>query len=108
MEWIKLFHSEEEAFDNLKPNAVRKITVNEKAYCLVRNAKGLFVTSDACSHEGVSLSQGRCTSSGMIECPWHQFLFEPSTGECINQPCRPLTTFPTKIDEEGVFFGIQE
>jgi nitrite reductase/ring-hydroxylating ferredoxin subunit len=106
MEWIKLFDSEKEAFDTLELNAVRKVTVNNKAYCLARNTKGLFVTTDVCSHEGVSLSQGRCTSSGAIECPWHQFLFEPSTGECINQECRPLETYPVKIKDEGVFFGI--
>lgn len=106
MEWIKLFNSEKEAFDKLKLNTVRKITANKKEYCLVRNTKGLFVTTDVCSHEGVSLSQGRCTSAGTIECPWHQFLFEPSTGECVNQTCRPLETFPVEVKENGVFFGI--
>ena len=104
MEWIKIFNSEKEALATLKLNSVRKITVNKKEYCLVRNSKGLFVTTNSCSHDNSSLSQGKCTPNGGIECPWHHYLFDPSSGKCINHVCSPLETFPVRVDEQGVFF----
>jgi nitrite reductase/ring-hydroxylating ferredoxin subunit len=104
MEWIKVFNSEKEALSILNLNSVRKITVKNKEYCLIRNSKGLFVTSNFCSHDGGILSQGKCTTAGTIECPWHHYLFDPSSGECINHECGSLETFSMKINEEGVFF----
>ena len=104
MEWIKIFESEKEALSTLKINSLRKIKVADKEFCLIRNLKGIFVTSDSCSHDLGELSLGKCTPSGAIECPWHHYLFDPISGECINHECGKLETFTVRIDENGVYF----
>jgi nitrite reductase/ring-hydroxylating ferredoxin subunit len=105
MYWVKIFDSEKEALTILLINSVRKMTLNGKDYCLIRNSEGIFAISDSCSHDRASLSQGKCNANGRIECPWHHYLFDPSSGKCINHNCTSLETFPVKICEEGVFFA---
>ncbi len=102
MEWVKLFESVEEAHSSLTLNKPRKFTVDNSDYCVFRTQKGIFVTSDRCSHDGASMSLGECTPNGLIECPWHQFLFEPTTGKCTNEICNDLPTFDVKVDKGGV------
>ena len=75
-------------------------------YCIFRTADGIFVTSDRCSHDGASMSLGRCTPNGLLECPWHQFLFEPQTGKCTNHICNDLPTFKIKSSTDGVWVEI--
>ena len=108
MEKVKLFNSEKEALSSIPLNSVRKLVVNDKEYCLIRNNKGFFVTTNSCSHDSASLSSGKCTSNGMIECPWHHYLFDPSSGKCHNHPCEDLATYPVRINEEGVFFEMSK
>lgn len=105
MEWVKLFESEEEAHSILPLFSVRKITFQEIDYCLVRNRKGVFVTSNSCTHDDAALSQGSCTPNGTIVCPWHHYIFDPENGECISHSCDDLKTFPVKIGEDGVWFN---
>ncbi len=107
MAWIKIFNSEKEALATLSLNDLRKVTFEDTAYCLTRTTKGIFVTSDACSHDNASLSAGKCTTNGTIECPWHHYLFDPASGKCINHQCTDLQTFTVRVDEEGVFFNIE-
>jgi len=106
MDWIKIFNSKEEAFSILNLNSIRKITVQNKDFCLIRTSKGIFVTTNSCSHDGATLTLGKCTTNGAIECPWHHYLFDPESGTCINHDCGQLETFPVKIDETGVFFQV--
>lgn len=106
MEWVKLFDSVEEAHSTLPLNKPRKFTVSDSDYCIFRTQKEIFVTSDSCSHEGASMSLGRCTPNGLIECPWHQFLFEPTSGKCTNEICNDLPTYEVKTDSTGVWVNI--
>ena len=106
MEWVKLFETIEEAHSSLSINKPRKFTVNAIDYCIFKTSSGLYVTSDRCSHEGASMSLGRCTPSGLLECPWHQFLFEPDTGKCTNHTCNDLSTFEVKTSKDGVWVEV--
>ena len=63
----------------------------------------VFATSDACPHQGASLSAG-CIVSGYIECPVHFALFDIRTGESDGSvTSQRVATFATKV-EDGVIY----
>jgi nitrite reductase/ring-hydroxylating ferredoxin subunit len=64
---------------------------------------GYFATSDACPHQGGSLSKG-CVVESYIECPLHYALFDIRTGAADGGvTTTPVKTFKTRVDDGRVF-----
>jgi nitrite reductase/ring-hydroxylating ferredoxin subunit len=64
---------------------------------------GYFATSDACPHQGGSLSEG-CVVDNYIECPLHFALFDIRTGAADGGvTTTPVRTFNTRVDNGQVF-----
>jgi nitrite reductase/ring-hydroxylating ferredoxin subunit len=64
---------------------------------------GYFATSDACPHQGGSLSEG-CVIENYIECPLHYALFDIRTGAADGGvTTTPVKTFKTRVDDGRVF-----
>jgi len=61
-----------------------------------------FVTSDRCTHAHALLSEGYLEGF-LIECPFHQGLFDIRTGEAKGPPCtEPLRTFEVRREGEDL------
>jgi phenylpropionate dioxygenase-like ring-hydroxylating dioxygenase large terminal subunit len=56
----------------------------------------ITVAEGRCPHRGMALWMGRLRD-GCLECPYHGWLFEPVTGECVEVPALPPGTRPTGI-----------
>jgi nitrite reductase/ring-hydroxylating ferredoxin subunit len=41
---------------------------------------------NVCPHKGGPLHEGRWSSAGTVQCPWHGYVFDLSTGECLSRP----------------------
>ena len=73
----------------------------------VYNLDGDFcVTDDACTHGPGSLSEG-FVEGDLIECNFHQGVFNIRTGECVRPPCMvPVKTYTTVVDAGRVYIEV--
>jgi nitrite reductase/ring-hydroxylating ferredoxin subunit len=106
MEWIKVFSSVEEARQRLKENTPQLLIVRGQSICLVMREGSFFAIENKCSHNGESLSKGLVNFLGEVVCPWHGYRFNLKTGRECEERSRDLTTYPIKVNEEGVFIGL--
>lgn len=74
-------------------------------FVAIANCGGTFVALDhSCSHAGGPIGDNRLREGCLIECPWHNAVFDARTGEVRRGPARkPLRTYEVKI-EDGVIF----
>lgn len=105
MQWVKVFSSAQEAQTRLADKKPTLLEVGNLRICLVRMGDVFFAVSDACPHNGESLSKGTVNFIGEVVCPWHGYRFNLKTGQCAER-CPDLVTYPVKISEEGFFIGL--
>ncbi len=106
MEWLKLFSSETEARQRLKPNKPQLVIAHGKRISLVWHGNRFFAVQDACTHNGESLSKGHVNHLGEIICPLHNYCFGLQSGQELNARSRDLITYPVKIELSGFYIGI--
>jgi nitrite reductase/ring-hydroxylating ferredoxin subunit len=84
--------------EEVGPGEVRKVDAAGLTVA-VFNLDGEFcVTDDACTHGPGSLSEG-FVDGDLIECNFHQGVFNIRTGECVRPPCMvPVKTYKTVVD----------
>ena len=73
----------------------------------VFNLDGDFhVTDDACTHGPGSLSEG-FVDGGVVECNFHQGVFDIRTGEVVQPPCMvPVKTYKTIVEDGRVYIEV--
>jgi len=64
---------------DVPPGQVRGVHVAGRALALVNLDGKVHAVSAVCPHQGGSLDQGRIWD-GKLQCPWHNFLFDVTTG----------------------------
>lgn len=106
MRWIKLFSSRQEAAQRLSENKPQLLIVDGQRICLVKREDNLLAVSDACTHNGESLSKGQVNYLGEIVCPWHGYQFNLKDGREFRERSADLATFPIRQDDEGVYIGL--
>ncbi len=90
----------------LTVNHPRLLLAGGKRICLVRTQDRLLAVADTCTHNGESLSKGKVNFQGEVVCPWHGNRFNLVTGRESGERSADLETFPTRIDEDGVFVAV--
>jgi len=66
----------------------------------------VFATSDACPHEGVSLSAGGDLQEEVVTCGFHYWCFNVCTGKSEDGIDEPLLTYPVKIVGDEIWIAI--
>jgi nitrite reductase/ring-hydroxylating ferredoxin subunit len=68
---------------------------------LVRVGDRVYACNDICTHQGGPLSEGKLSGT-RLACPWHGWMFDVKTGECV-MPSRggAVPSYPTRVDESG-------
>ena len=68
---------------------------------LVRVGDDVYACSDICTHQGGPLSEGKLSGT-RLACPWHGWMFDVKTGECV-MPSRggAVPSYKTRVDETG-------
>ena len=105
MAWKPLFTSEEEALDATKKHLIYK-KVERKELCVGQHKGKLFAIDDVCPHEGAPLSEGALRADGKVVCPFHFYLFDAFSGECVGGICDSVASYPLKIEEDGVMIDL--
>lgn len=102
-EWILVFDNLIESSKHFSINTSKTIRFGTRTISLSRLHDGFFALKDECSHDGASLSKGRCTPSEKIECPWHHYLFDIRTGKNIGGTCPDTLTYQVKTENNQLF-----
>ena len=74
----------------------------------VYNLEGEFyVTDDHCTHGPGSLSEG-FIDGDLVECNFHQGVFNIRTGEVVQPPCMvPVKTYKTVVEDGRVYIEVE-
>lgn len=75
------------------------------SFVAVEAENRIAVFRNECVHQGLSLDGG-CVEDGIIQCPWHGFTFEASSGECVSNPGAQLEQVPTRIDSGRLWIRV--
>lgn len=85
---------------DLPENTMRKATIEDGSYVVVRQQHRTCALAHSCSHLGGPLSEGTL-KSGSVVCPWHGSEFSVDDGHVINGPATaPQPCFATR-EREG-------
>jgi len=60
-----------------------------------------FALRNFCPHRGGPIAEG-IISGNLVTCPYHDWTFEISTGECTMNPAARVERFPTRIVGEEI------
>jgi nitrite reductase/ring-hydroxylating ferredoxin subunit len=91
--------------EDLYPGWRRAITVGDTTVLVNVETDGVHAIADQCPHYEVSLHTGR-RRGDYIECPWHHWLIDIRTGECMHNPRIRNQTFEVvNRNGEWVVFG---
>ncbi|MCW2600562.1 MAG: Rieske (2Fe-2S) iron-sulfur domain protein [Frankiales bacterium] len=70
------------ARQDLKPGQV----VGAGKYAVGDNGKELFAVTRRCRHLGADLANGSVDKDGCLVCPWHQSVYDVTTGRMVRGP----------------------
>ncbi len=87
---------------DIPPGDARAVTIEGRGYALFHDReRGFFATDDVCPHQGASLGDGTY-HEGRVICPWHNWVFDVRTGECLRVPVVSLACYATRPAGEHV------
>ena len=97
------------AFDDIDEEDVMRFDHGDRTYAVYRTmGDKIFATDGLCTHEQQNLAEG-IVIDDIIECPLHQGRFHIPTGKAKGAPvCIDLKTYPTRVDDGGVYILIND
>jgi len=85
----------------------RTVRVGDRSVVLFKlEDGGVSALSNICPHSGGPLGQGKLEGN-ILTCPWHDWRFEITSGECINRGGKYAQTFPAKIAGDEVWVKVK-
>jgi len=82
----------------------RTVAVNQTAIAVFHLEDGFYAIDDACTHEDAPLGEGTVVGATVV-CPYHDWVYEITTGACHTDPARPVGCFATKTHDDFVWVG---
>jgi nitrite reductase/ring-hydroxylating ferredoxin subunit len=80
-----------------------RVEIGEEPVALWKVEGEIYATSDTCTHEETSLSEGDLWDE-VVECPLHGAQFDVRTGAVLCLPAVfPLATYPVRVDDDRVY-----
>ncbi|MGN6183587.1 MAG: Rieske (2Fe-2S) protein [Thermoanaerobaculia bacterium] len=76
-------------------------TIGDRTIAIYHTAKGYFATDNTCPHRGGPLAEGDLIGDE-INCPWHLWGFDVTTGVCAGNPSISIVTHELRIDGERI------
>ena len=80
---------------DLRAHAPTTIVVDQLEIALFEHDGALRALENSCPHAGGPLADG-IVARGAVECLWHGWAFDLSTGACRSGPSRPVRTFAVR------------
>jgi nitrite reductase/ring-hydroxylating ferredoxin subunit len=87
------------------PDGQGKTVAVDGTAIAVFHVNGKFYSiDDACTHEDAPLGEGTVQGT-TVACPYHNWVYEITTGVCHTDPSRPVGCFATKTHDGFVWVG---
>ena len=83
----------------------KEFTVGEKIVCVANVEGKLCALDNVCVHRGGPLGQGVIVD-GSVVCPWHGWMYNPRTGEPMQNPSLKVAVYPIKVEGDEVLVEI--
>jgi len=81
---------------DVPPGSGKAVLLAGRWYALFHDAeRGFFAIDDTCPHQGASLGEGTY-HEGRVICPWHNWVFNVRTGECLRIPDVNVACYATR------------
>ena len=104
--WHKLAGSVDEL--EFGQNNLSQLIVNGKKICIAKGKAGYYACTGKCPHAGGNMADGFLDAKDNIVCPVHRYAFNFANGRDVMGEGYFLKIYPLKIDESGVFVGLDE
>ncbi len=79
----------------------KKVEVNGKEIALFNIGGEFFAMDDTCPHRGGPLSEGFIDDK-VVNCPWHGWQFDVTSGECLTAPDACQTKYEVKVEGNDI------
>lgn len=95
---------------------IHKITINGIPYVCYKSNDTYIIHTDVCPHQGASLSHGKITTHGNLQCPYHGFEFcngmfcsipDPKNKRALFTSKTLLPVFPTRVQSDMLFMSLK-
>ena len=81
---------------DIPPGSAKAVRISGRWFALFHDPEGGFhATDDACPHEGTSLAEG-VYHEGRVICTAHDWVFDVTSGRCLNMPGERLACYATR------------
>jgi nitrite reductase/ring-hydroxylating ferredoxin subunit len=93
--------------DQIPPGWVLRVRAAGRDVALANLEGTIHAFGNSCTHAAGPLGDTRLKEGCLVECPWHNSLFDVRTGEVRQGPARkPQPTYPVKLEDGVVLVAI--
>jgi len=86
----------------LEVGVPKVVRVGDRSVVLIRlEDDRVTALSNICPHSGGPLGLGRLAGD-VLTCPWHDWRFEITSGECLNRPGKAAQVFEVRVEGNDV------
>lgn len=91
--------------DELPAGQLKSVEVNGTSVVLARVGDQVYAFEATCTHQGGPLGEGKLSGT-RLTCPWHGWMFDVRTGECLMPPRGGrAATYPVRVEDGAVWLG---
>ena len=91
------------ALADVTPGAPYLADADGTRVVLVRVGEQVHALAATCSHQGGPLSGGKLSST-RLACPWHGWMYDVRTGQCVFPPRgSAVASYPVTVDGDTVW-----
>jgi nitrite reductase/ring-hydroxylating ferredoxin subunit len=91
--------------DSLTEGSAKIIRINGREIAFIKSNHQIFAVGNECPHLGGPIGEG-CVVDGKVTCPWHDWTFDLTSGECDINPAAKITIYPVSITDGGIIIEI--
>ncbi|MGQ0679305.1 MAG: Rieske (2Fe-2S) protein [Actinomycetota bacterium] len=87
---------------------VLRVAAGGRDLALANREGTFFAVENSCTHAAGPLADGRLRPDCLLECSWHNSLFDARTGEVVRGPARkPVKTYQVQVEEGMVYVKVE-
>jgi len=83
----------------------KTVEVQGKQVAVFNHDGSFYAIDNVCKHRGGPLGEGELDGKNVI-CPWHGWMYDVTSGECLDDPECAVERFEVKVEGDGVLVGI--
>lgn len=88
--------------------AVKVINYGVDGIVLINFTGNVTAFRNSCLHQEMPIHAGYLTPDGMLLCPWHNWCYQVTNGDCLTVPGAALQQFPVRIEDARVWVGVKD